>query len=63
MWELRYERDGFQVEAALRKNRATPEWYDNEPIIEPTDIFYIKAFHDLSTCRISGMGIGYLGQQ
>jgi len=22
------------------------------------DVFYLKSFHDLSTCRVSGMGVG-----
>lgn len=30
----------------------------DEPIIEPADIFYIKAFYDLGTCRSNGMSLG-----
>ena len=55
---MRLQRDGFSVEAAIRKGRPLPEWYEDEPVIDPADIFYLKSFYDLSTCRSSGMGIG-----
>lgn len=57
---MRFNRDGFSVEAAIRKGRPLPEWYDDEPLIDPVDIFYLKSFYDLSTCRSSGMSIGQI---
>jgi hypothetical protein len=50
-WELRYERDGFQVAAARKKKRKLPEWYlDEPPEIVGCEFFY-DAFRDLATCR------------
>jgi hypothetical protein len=37
-----------------------PDWYLDEPQISHVDYFYIKAFYDLSTCRINGMGLGVI---
>ena len=45
---MRLERDGFSVDAAIRKGRPLPEWYEDEPVIESADIFYLKSFYDLS---------------
>lgn len=55
---MRYERDGFSVESAIAKNRPLPAWYEDEPELESSDVFYLKGFHDLSTCRSIGMGMG-----
>jgi len=35
-----------------------PQWFLDEPHLYPGDVFYLKAFFDLSTCRQSGMGLG-----
>ena len=48
---MRYERDGFSVEAALAKGRALPQWYLDEPEVTSDDNFFIAAFSELSTCR------------
>lgn len=55
---LRYERDGYSVEAAIRKGRDLPPWYLDEPPIHPSQDFYLQAFSDLSTTRQIGMGPG-----
>ena len=55
---MRYERDSFSIDAAIRKNRPLPDWFMDEPEIEPQDRFFIKAFFDLDTCRSVGMDIG-----
>lgn len=51
-------RDGWQVEAAERKGRPLPEWYQDEPQLWPGDEFYLRAFYELSTCRGVGMSAG-----
>lgn len=48
---MRYERDGYTVEAALAKGRQFPEWYLEAPEELPGDEFYLTAFRDLSTGR------------
>lgn len=50
-WELRYERDGFQVDAARKKKRALPDWYKDEPPEVDGCEFFYDAFRDLATCR------------
>ena len=50
---MRYERDGFSVEAARKKRRQLPpdHWYLNKPA-EPTGCeFFYTAFRDLQTTR------------
>lgn len=57
LWELRCERDGFSVDAAIAKSRPLPEWYLKEPVLVDGDYFYLKAFSELSTGRqIGAMG-------
>ena len=51
MFELRYERDGFQVEAARAKGRELPEWFSRQPPLEPGDDFWLSAFFELHTTR------------
>jgi len=48
---LRYDRDGYSVEAAILKGRRLPEWYSEEPPAQITDFFYQKSFWDLSSTR------------
>lgn len=55
---MRYNRDGYSVEAAIVKGRALPEWYLDEPQLQIGDHFYITAFSDLNSCRQVGMGVG-----
>lgn len=55
-WELRYSRDGFSVEAAIKKKRALPEWYLDEPSIDEVGVFYISSFLELNTTRYFDMG-------
>ena len=57
---MRLNRDGFSIDAAIEKGRSLPEWYVNEPAIEASDVFYMKAFYDLNTCRSIGMGLGQI---
>lgn len=40
------------------KRKPLPEWYINQPQIEPFDYFYMEAFQELSTERQMGMGLG-----
>ena len=53
MWELRYQRDGFSVEAGLKKRRKFPEdhWYFQMPAIPRGSEFIFEAYSDLVTCR------------
>lgn len=51
MFELRFERDGYQVEAARTKGRKPPEWFTQQPHLQPGDDFWIAAFFDLNTTR------------
>lgn len=55
---LRFQRDGYSVDAAIAKGRPLPEWYVDEPLTMPADDFYFTAFDRLSTCRQLGMGLG-----
>lgn len=60
IWELRFARDGFSVEAARRKGRPLPDWYLDEPPIEPADLVFLDGFWRLSTTRrIQGGNIGW----
>ncbi len=57
-WDLQYEKDGYSIEAGLRKGRKPPKWYLEEPTPGRMDYFYTTAFNDLNTCRYIGMDIG-----
>lgn len=50
---MRYERDGFSVEAAFKKKRKLPDdhWYWTEPPPIPGGEFFEEAFGDLISCR------------
>lgn len=48
---MRYQRDGFSIEAAIRKGRDLPGWFVDEPPQGPHDDFYIDSFWDLSSTR------------
>lgn len=40
------------------KGRELPQWYLDEPVLLPSDGFYLKAFGELNTCRgPTGFGI------
>jgi len=49
-------RDGWSIDAALAKGRPLPEWYLDEPPLQPGYDFFMLAFSNLSTCRDSGFG-------
>ena len=53
---MRYERDGYSVEAALAKGRELPEWFLDEPPKGPLDDFYLEAFWVLSSTRYFDRG-------
>ncbi len=53
-----WQEKGFSVGSALAKGRKLPEWVNKENNASTAELFYIKAFWDLSTCRSFGMGIG-----
>lgn len=55
---MRYDRDGFSVEAAIQKGRSLPEWYLAEPDVGDADPFFMQAFSDLSTMRQQGYSPG-----
>lgn len=42
----------------MAKGREPPDWYFEEPVLQAGDVFYIKAFAELNTCRSTGMGVG-----
>lgn len=50
---MRYERDGFSVEAAHKKGRklAKDHWYHDRPPDIPRTEFFFEAFRDLISCR------------
>ena len=54
LFELRNERDGFQVEAAQKKGRPLPDWFAEQPDLQPGDDFWLSAFFELSTTRHDG---------
>ena len=58
LWELRFSRDGWQVQTAQAKGRDLPEWYLDEPEIWPGDDFYLSAFYELSTTRSLAFATG-----
>lgn len=53
---MRYNRDGFSIEAGLEKGREPPEWFYDEPVLLSTDAFLVQAFFELSTCRSYSQG-------
>lgn len=55
-WELRYERDGFSVEAARKKRRpiAADHWSNNKPVLPTGSDFFLAAYRDLVSCRPDG---------
>ena len=46
------------MEAAIEKGRSLPDWYLDEPALEPGDYFYMMAFSDLNSGRQMGFGVG-----
>ncbi len=59
LWELRYQRDGFVVDALLEREKPLPDWVLDEPILEPFESFYIRGFYCLLTERRGGVCIPY----
>jgi hypothetical protein len=45
------------VEAFLERGKPLPDWYLDEPILEPFEDFYIRAFYCLITERMGGVCI------
>ena len=54
---MRYQRDGFSVKAAITKGRPLPTWYVNRPEVVLFEDFYLQAFFDLCTTRVSADGL------
>lgn len=54
---MRFDRDGFSVEAARKKKRKLPDWYLDEPPEPPGAGFFYDAFADLMTERRDGGAI------
>lgn len=58
MWEHRRVREGFDARTIkwYKRNKKTlPDWIvHDEPPLLPGDIFYFRAFSELSTCRQFG---------
>lgn len=48
---MRYQRDGFSVDSAIKKGRALPDWYLDQPEIVAGSEFFHTAYRDLATCR------------
>lgn len=40
------------------KNLPLPEWYLDQPQLQPGDNFYFRAFWELSSCRQFGWSVG-----
>jgi len=55
---LQYQDKEFSIESAILKGRPLPEWYLDEPVLNPGEDFYIKGFYELGTCRTMGMSAG-----
>ena len=55
---MEYEEKKFSIEAGILKGRELPQWYLDEPPLEPEDFFYIQAFQDLNTTRALGFSVG-----
>lgn len=53
VWELRFQRDGFSVEAARKKGRPLPDdhWFHQKPTLPAGADIFLAAYRDLSTCR------------
>ena len=51
MWELRWHRDSFSIEAGRLKGRKDPEWVADCPLVGPGDGVYLQAFRDLESER------------
>jgi hypothetical protein len=54
---LRYQRDGFVVDALLERGKPLPDWVLDEPVLEQFEDFYIRAFYCLITERRGGVCI------
>lgn len=48
---MRFDRDGFSVDAARKKRRPLPQWYLDEPDDPPGASLFYDAFRDLTTER------------
>lgn len=55
---MEYGEKEFSIQSAIAKGRPLPEWAHNVPDITEADVFYLKAFYDLTSCREVGMGLG-----
>lgn len=51
MYDLRYARDGYSVEAAIRKGRELPDWAKDVPDLEFPETFFLDSFWYLHTER------------
>ena len=49
-------KDGFQVDAKIRKHLPLPRWYIEEPVLLPGEDFYLIAFTRLCSERKFEMG-------
>lgn len=59
-WELRYARDGWAHESGqyAAATGREPEWIAKCPPLARGEEFYIRAFWELSSCRLFGMVVG-----
>lgn len=55
-WDLRYQIDGWSLEAGRRKGRSVPpdHWSHDCPELDPYEAWFLAAFRTLSTGRPLG---------
>ena len=51
---MRHQRDGWSIQSGLAKGRPLPQWYLDEPEVNPLDFWFIEAFWDLTSTRQLG---------
>lgn len=59
LWELRYRREEFSIDAGRAKGRPYPDWFLDRPELARGEDSYLRAFWDLATERKSdGLTLG-----
>lgn len=56
VWYEHYHEKEFSILAAIEKGRKLPQWAEEEPYLEPSEVWLMDAYSDLCTCRgVDGM--------
>jgi len=59
LWEIKYEKNGFSVQAAIAKNRPLPQWYLDKPELDQFEEWLLVSFFELSNGRVDGKLISW----